>query len=83
MRVAAPDSAVVSVEGMSGRKYLAEHGGIYHMTPPDARALVQAGGFRPSIGGPVARGGFECACGFRPYFRRCSRCGGYVEEVVA
>lgn len=71
--VAAPDGAVRGVEGMSGRTYRSRDG-MYRMTPADAKALVQAGGFRPTLGSP-ARGGYECPCGFRPIFRTCSRCG--------
>lgn len=71
--VAAPDGAVHGVTGMSGREYRSQDG-MYRMSPADARALVQAGGFRPSLASP-ARGGFECPCGFRPVVRLCSRCG--------
>ena len=71
--VAAPDGAVHAVTGMSGRDYRSRDG-MFQMTPSDAAALVKAGGFRPSLGG-VVRGGYECPCGFRPLFRRCSRCG--------
>lgn len=74
VKVGAPDSAVLGVEGMSGRKYRSRDG-MYEMTPTDAKALVAAGGFRPSLGGPPMRGGFDCPCGFRPLFRHCSRCG--------
>jgi hypothetical protein len=71
--VAAPDGAVHGVEGMSGRQYRSRDG-MFRMSPSDAAALVQAGGFRPSLASPT-RGGFECPCGFRPIFRLCSRCG--------
>ena len=71
--VAAPDGAVHAITGMSGRDYRSRDG-MFQMSPSDASALVKAGGFRPSLGGPV-RGGFDCPCGFRPLFRLCSRCG--------
>lgn len=73
VRVAAPDTAVHAVEGMSGRTYRSRDG-MYEMTPSDARALVKAGGFRPTLGSP-SRGGYPCACGFHSIFRHCSRCG--------
>lgn len=72
--VAAPDGAVHGVTGMSGREYRSVDG-MYRMSPSDAAALVKAGGFRPSIGGLVARGGYPCGCGFQSLFRKCSRCG--------
>jgi hypothetical protein len=71
--VAAPDGAVHAVTGMSGREYRSRDG-MFQMSPSDAAALVKSGGFRPSLGG-VVRGGFDCACGFKPLFRKCSRCG--------
>lgn len=72
--VAAPDGAVHAVTGMSGREYRSTDG-MYRMSPSDAAALVKAGGFRPSLSG-VIRGGYDCAnCGFKPLFRKCSRCG--------
>jgi hypothetical protein len=71
--VAAPDGAVRAVTGMSGRTYRSRDG-MYQMSPRDAKALVQAGGFRPSLASP-ARGGYACPCGFHPVFRHCSRCG--------
>jgi hypothetical protein len=78
--VAAPDGAVGAVRGMSGREYRARRGGLYDMTPSDARALVQAGGFRPSLGSPRS-GGFPCAtCGFASLFKRCSKCGEINER---
>lgn len=80
--VAAPDGAVAAVRGMSGREYKARGGGLYDMTPADARALVQAGGFRPSLGTP-ARGGYPCGCGFASLFMQCSRCGVINERKTA
>jgi hypothetical protein len=71
--VAAPDGAVHAVTGMSGREYRSRDG-MYRMTPADARALVAAGGFRPTLGTPRA-GGHPCPCGFQSLFRLCSRCG--------
>ena len=72
--VAAPDSAVAEVRGVTGRDYRARAGGLYDMHPRDAAALLREGGFRPSLGSP-ARGGFPCPCGFHSLFRLCSRCG--------
>lgn len=73
--VAAPDGAVREVRGMSGRNYRSRGGGLYDMSPSDARALVAAGGFTPSLGSPRT-GGYPCAsCGFSALFKHCSRCG--------
>lgn len=72
--VAAPDGAVHAVTGMSGRDYRSRDG-MYQMSPSDAAALIKAGGFRPSVGGRVTRGGHPCPCGFHSLFRHCSRCG--------
>src|SRR5690606_26172448 len=58
VRVAAPDGAVRSVIGMSGREYRSRDG-MYEMSASDARALVKAGGFKPTLGSP-ARGGYPC-----------------------
>lgn len=77
--VAAPDGAVSAVRGMSGREYRARGGGLYDMTPGDARALVEAGGFRPSLGSPRT-GGYPCTCGFWSLFKHCSRCGAINER---
>lgn len=71
--VGAPDGAVHAVTGMSGREYRSRDG-MFQMAPRDAAALVESGGFRPSLGG-MPRGGYECPCGFHPLFRLCSRCG--------
>ncbi|MGL5911918.1 MAG: hypothetical protein ACRCZP_18080, partial [Phycicoccus sp.] len=73
VQVAAPDSAVRAVRGMSGREYRSTDG-MYRMTPAEARALRAEGGFSPSLGTPTS-GGFACGCGFASLFRRCSRCG--------
>ncbi len=80
--VAAPDGAVAAVRGMSGREYRARGGGLYDMTPSDARALLKAGGFTPSLGSPRS-GGFPCSCGFASLFARCSRCGTINEKRAA
>lgn len=80
MKVVAPAKAVAEVDGLSGRRYKARDG-IYDMAPRDARALVQAGGFVPSLAGitsPAA--GYRCECGFGSYFTICSRCGGTTKR---
>lgn len=77
MKVVAPAKGCVEVDGLSGRRYRARDG-IYDMAPRDAKALVKAGGFLPSLAGTTRRGiGYVCgSCGFGSYVRRCSRCGG-------
>lgn len=78
MRVAAPASACLEVDGLSGRRYKAR-AGFYEMSDRDGAALVKAGGFLPSLGSPRA-GGYCCPCGFRPLFSTCSRCRRELSE---
>lgn len=81
MKVVAPARAVAEVDGVTGRRYKARDG-VYDMAPRDARALVKAGGFVPSLSGTTSeRTGYRCpACSFGSFFRRCSRCGGTCER---
>lgn len=81
MKVVAPAKAAVQVDGVTGRRYTARDG-IYDMHPRDARALVAAGGFWPSLSGATSRTvGYRCrTCGFGAYFTTCSRCGGTCER---
>lgn len=83
MKVVAPAKAVHEVDGLSGRRYKARDG-IYEMSARDGKALVQAGGFLPSLAGATSKTtGFRCqACGFGSFFRCCSRCGGACEREV-
>lgn len=81
MRVAAPDSAVREVDGITGRRYRSRDG-VYDMHPRDAAALIKAGGFTPNLGGRTS-GGYRCTtdgCGFGSFFKTCSRCGGTCEK---
>ena len=82
-KVAAPAKAVAEVDGLSGHRYTARDG-IYDMAPRDARALIKAGGFMPSLAGTTSeRTGYRCPdCSFGSFFRRCSRCGGDCEREV-
>ena len=42
-----------------------------------ARLLKAAGYIESGPAGPTRGGGYQCtACGFRAFFRTCSRCGG-------
>jgi len=75
VRVCSPDKLVVEVDGVTGNRYNFRKG-IADMSRRDAKHLVNEGGFIPSLAGTSrADVGFACACGFRPYFRTCSRCG--------
>lgn len=75
MRLLSPDDKCMQVDAPSGLRYA---GTVLDVTSPgDAKAL-RAAGYTPgdTSGAPVRRGGFDCAeCGFRGFFRRCSRCG--------
>lgn len=76
MRVCAPDGAVREVDSR-GRRYRSADG-VYDMPPSEARRLIAAGGFAPSLTGQTSRRhGYSCVdCGFGSYFTICSRCGG-------
>jgi len=81
MRVMSPDARVAQVDGLSGHRYTAR-GGVYEMPDRDGRALVEAGGFLPSLAGASGRAvGFRCpGCGFGSYLRTCSRCGSTCDR---
>ncbi|WP_327088540.1 hypothetical protein OIE66_40530 [Nonomuraea sp. NBC_01738] len=81
MRVIAPAKTCVEVDGLSGRRYRARDG-VYEMSERDGRALVAAGGFRPSLTGATSRAaGYRCPSdGFGSFFTTCSRCGGPCER---
>jgi hypothetical protein len=57
-------------------------GGLFDMSPADARLAVRMGGALASLNGPAARAeGFTCpACGFGSFFRVCGRCGSECER---
>lgn len=76
MKVAAPDRGCLEVDGLTGHRYRATDG-IYQMGDRDGHALVQAGGFLPSLAGHTRSTiGYRCpGCGFGSFFRTCSRCG--------
>lgn len=65
------------IDGLSGRRYHAQGGGIFDMDKADARALVELGGAVCGLGPACkSRLGFRCPdCGFGSWFRICSRCG--------
>lgn len=75
--VAAPDGAVAQFDiASTGRRYTARDGGLYDVTPRDAKLILREGGFRPNVGGTVKRSLPNCPeCGFASYFALCSRCG--------
>lgn len=84
MKVASPDSRCIEIDGVNGRRYDFRKG-IADVSDRDAKALVKAGGFIPSMAGTTRAGlGFRCIeCGFGSWFKTCSRCGGVaVREVV-
>lgn len=67
-----------------GRRY---EGTVIEVTDPGhIRALKQAGyTIADTAGAPASRSsGFECgACGFKAWFRTCSRCGSDCERLSA
>lgn len=69
---------VAQVDGLSGRRYGGNvPGRVFDMTAEDAKAVVKLGGAMASLSGTTRRRlAYRCACGFRPFVRRCSRCGG-------
>jgi hypothetical protein len=73
---------IAQVDGLSGRRYGGNMPGqVFDMTPGDARAVVKLGGAMASLSGTTRRRlGFRCACGFRPFVRKCSRCGGEADR---
>lgn len=81
MRVASPDKLVVEVDGVTGKRHNFRKG-IADVPDRDAKALVKAGGFIPSMAGTTRRDiGYRCTkCGFGTWFRKCSRCGGHAKR---
>jgi hypothetical protein len=75
LKVCTPDSNCVEIDGPSGRRYNFRSG-MANVSDRDAKAIVAEGGFIPSLAGTSSAGvGYPCqTCGFRSYFRRCSRC---------
>jgi hypothetical protein len=74
--------SIAQVDGLSGRRYGGNTSGrVFDMTASDAAAVVKLGGTLASMSGTARRGlGFRCACGFRPFVKTCSRCGGEAER---
>lgn len=77
MKVASPDKLVVEIDGVTGRRHNFRNG-MANVPDRDARAIVKAGGFIPSMTGTTRRDiGYRCpACDFGSFFAECSRCGG-------
>lgn len=69
---------IAQVDGITGRRYGGNMPGrVFDMHPADAAAVVKLGGALASMSGTARRRlGYRCACGFRPFVRHCSRCGG-------
>lgn len=80
MRVATPTKNCYGVDGFDGR--YTTKSGFFDMSKRDAKALVEIGGFVPSLSGSTrSRLGFRCpSCGFGSYLRSCGRCGGECER---
>lgn len=83
-RMLSPDDKCVEVDVPvgRGRRY---RGQAIEVTDLDhARALRKAGyTLADTAGAPIRADGFVCSgCGFKAYFRTCSRCGGACERPV-
>jgi hypothetical protein len=77
-RLLSPDDACISVDVPTNRGTARYNGRTIDVTNPVHERALKAVGYTvaDTSGAPVRRGGFDCAeCGFRGYFRRCSRCG--------
>jgi hypothetical protein len=81
-RLLSPDDACIEVDVPIGRGRRYSGKTIDVADPSHVKALRAAGYSLAGIAGqPVRRGGFECAeCGFKSYFRLCSRCGAQCER---
>jgi hypothetical protein len=78
MKVAAQGEMVAEVDAPSGRRYRRdEKTGLFDMAPSDAQALVNGGGFFPSLSGTTRKGvGYRCAaCGFGSYVKTLAHRG--------
>jgi hypothetical protein len=66
----------IEIDGPSGRRYDFRKG-IQDVSKSDAKAILDWGGFLPSMTGPTRKGiGYRCTkCGFGSFFKTCSRCG--------
>lgn len=70
-RWVAPDRGAIETQ-VDATRY---RGSIFEAHPAHERALRDAGYFPASLGGVATSGGHTCsACGFRSWFRDCSRC---------
>lgn len=82
MRVGSPDKLCIEIDSpRTGRRHDFRTG-LADVSPADAKAIVKAGGFIPSMAGTTRAGiGFRCLeCGFGSWFNKCSRCGGHAKR---
>lgn len=83
MKVCSPDSLCVEIDSSATGKRYNFRKGIADVPDRDAKTILREGGFLPSLSGTAhSAGGFACKCGFRPFFRTCSRCGGNAERMI-
>lgn len=80
-RLVMPDSACREIDiqgaqiGRTHRYSPGQDATVEVTNPQHERALRDAGCFPANLGGHTTRGGYTCStCGFRGYFKRCSRC---------
>jgi len=75
-RLLSPDDGCVQVNVPIGAGTQYTGRTIEVSDPTHIRALREAGyTVADTAGRPVRRGGFDCECGFRSFFRQCGRCG--------
>lgn len=81
-RLLSPDDKCVEVDVPFGRGRRYRGTTLDVSDPGHARALRAVGyTVADTSGVPVRSGGFTCTgCGFRAWFKTCSRCGGVCER---
>jgi hypothetical protein len=80
MRLVAPNDTMREVDVRRGGR-VKRFGQIVDVTDrADVKALREAGYTAVGLGNVRASVGFICPCGFRPFFKTCSRCGRHLDD---
>jgi len=84
MRLLAPNDTMrqVDIQGPRSRRYDWSRDGAVHVDDPSHVKALKAQGFTVAgVDRPSASRGFICgSCGFRTWFKACSRCGGECDR---